>query len=84
MSQFTSDRFARWARGAGIAALLVLAWAVLVPGGLFWGAVVATGLVGATLATVALARSRSRPTLAQVVATAETDTVTVRRGQGRP
>ena len=42
------------------------------PGGLFWSAILAAGLVGATLATVALVRSRSNPTLAQVIATAET------------
>jgi hypothetical protein len=84
MSQLTSSRFVRWSRGAGIAALLVLAWAVLVPEGLFWSAAVAAGLVGTTLATVALVRSRSHPTLAQVIATAERDPVAVRRGEGRP
>jgi hypothetical protein len=84
MSQLTSDRFARSTRGAGIAALLVLAWAVLVPGGVFWSAVVAAALVGTTLATVALVRSRSRPSLAQVIATAEGDGIAVPRGERRP
>jgi len=73
MSQSNSDLFARWARGAGIAALVVLAWAMLGPGGLFWNAVVAAGVVGAVVATVILVRSRSRPSLAQVIATIERD-----------
>lgn len=83
-SQITSDPFARWTFGAGIAALLVLAGPVLVPGGLFWSALLAAGLVGATLATVAIVRSRSNPTLAQVIATAERDPVAVPRGEERP
>jgi len=84
MSQFTSDHLAGWTRGAGIGALLVLAWSVLVPGSLFWNAVVAAALVGVTLATVALVGSRSRPSLAQVIATAEGESVAVPRGERRP
>jgi ABC-type Fe3+-siderophore transport system permease subunit len=83
MSQFTSDQFVRWSRGAGLGALLVLVWATLVPGGLFWSAILSAGLAGATLATVFLVRSRSHLTLAQVIAAAETDPVVVARGEGR-
>jgi hypothetical protein len=82
-SQFPSSQVIRWSRGAGIGALLVLVWAAFVPGGLFWSAILAAGLVGATLATVVLVRSRSNPTLAQVIATAETDPVAVPRREGR-
>jgi hypothetical protein len=71
MSQSNSDQFARWARGGGIAALVVLAWAVLGPGGVFWNTIMAAGVVGAVIATVILVRSRSRPSLAQVIARIE-------------
>jgi hypothetical protein len=70
MSRFLSDEYARWAGGAGLGALVVLAWAVLGPGGLFWNAVAAAGVAGATIATVVLVRSRAQPSLAQVIATA--------------
>jgi hypothetical protein len=84
MSQVLSERSARWAGGAGLTALLVLAWVVLVPSGLFWNAVAAAAFVGATIATVALVRYRARPSLAQVIATAETEGVAVREHGGRP
>ncbi len=84
MSQFQSEQSARWARGAGLTALLVLAWAVLVPGGVFWNAVAAAGLLGAVIATLALVRHRSRPSLAQVIATAEAEGVAARQEGGRP
>jgi hypothetical protein len=84
MSLFLSDQYARWARGAGFAALVVLAWALLGPGGLFWNAVAAAGLVGAAIATVILVRSRSQPSLAQVIATVRAEPVDLRGGEGRP
>jgi hypothetical protein len=83
MSLLLSDQYARWARGAGFAALVMLAWAVVGPGGLFWNAVAAAAVVGATIATVVLVRSRSQPSLAQVIATAETEAGVPRR-RGRP
>lgn len=73
MSSILSDQYARWARGAGFAALVTLAWTVLGPGGLFWNAVAVAGVVGAMVATAVLVRSRSQPSLAQVIATAETE-----------
>jgi hypothetical protein len=66
-----SRQLARWIAGAGIASVLVLAAVVLLPGGFFWSAGLAAGLVGAMTATVLLVRSRSRPSLAQVIATAQ-------------
>ena len=77
MRLITSDRFGRWSRGAGLVTLLVLAWVVFQPGGLFWTAVVAAGLVGSVFATTLLVRSRSNPTLAQVITSAETEPVVV-------
>jgi hypothetical protein len=73
-----SRQLARWIAGAGIASVLVLAAVVLVPGGFFWSAGLA-GLVGAMTATALLVRSRSRPSLAQVIATARRDAVAVRQ-----
>jgi hypothetical protein len=84
MSQVLSEQSARWARGAGLTALLVLAWVALVPSGLFWNGVAAASLVGAAAATLALVRYRSRPSLAQVIATAETEGLAVRDDGGRP
>ena len=82
----TSDRFERWTRGLGLVALvtlLVLAWSVFAPGGLFWTAVLAAGLIGSSAATVLLLRSRRVPSLAQVIATAEAEPV-VGAGGRRP
>jgi hypothetical protein len=73
----TLDIFDHWTRGAGIVALVVLLWAVIVPDGLFWTAVLAAGLVGAAVATAVLVRSRGVPTLAQVIETAEAEPVVV-------
>ena len=73
MRMITSDIFDRWTRGAGLVALVVLAWAVVVPDGIFWTAILAAGLMGAALATALLLRSRQVPTLAQVIATAEAE-----------
>ncbi len=80
MRALTSDHVGRWTRGAGIMALAALAWAAFVPGGLFWSVVVAVGLTGAVLVTVALVRSRSVPSLAQVIASAEAEPFAPFRG----
>ncbi len=67
MRALASERFGRWTRGTGIVALVALAWAVVVPDGLFWSAVVAAGLIGATVATSVFVRRRQIPSLAQVI-----------------
>ncbi len=74
----TSDRAERWTRGLGLVslvALLVLAWSIFAPGGLFWTAVLFAGLIGSAAATVLLVRSRRVPSLAQVIASAEAEPV---------
>jgi hypothetical protein len=73
----TSDNFDQRARGAGIVALVVVFWAVVVPDGLFWTIVLAAGLSGAAVATAVLVRQRSVATLAQVIAAAEAEPVVV-------
>jgi len=75
MRVLTSDRFGRWTRALGLVALAALVWSVFVPGGFFWTAAVGAFLIGSVLATVLLVRSRSTPTLAQVIATAEAEPV---------
>ena len=70
MRMMTSDSFDRWIRGAGLVALVALVWAVVVPDGIFWSAILAAGLMGAAVATTLLVRSRQAPTLAQVIASA--------------
>ena len=77
MRMITSDIFDRWTRGAGLVALVALVWAVVVPEGIFWTAVLAAGLMGAAVATAVLVRSRQVPTLAQVIASAEAEPVVV-------
>jgi hypothetical protein len=71
MTAHTSDVFIRWARGAGMVAIATLAWSAFVPEGLFWTAVLATGLVGAAVATMLVMRNRSVPSLAQVIESTE-------------
>jgi hypothetical protein len=78
----TSDVFYRWARGVGIVALVALVWAVVVPDGIFWTAILATSLMGGAVATAVVVRSRQVPTLAQVIATAEAEPVVVPAGLG--
>ena len=70
MRVMTSDLFSGWAQGAGLVALAALVWAVVLPDGIFWSAVMAAGLMGAAIATTLLVRSRQVPTLAQVITTA--------------
>jgi anti-sigma factor RsiW len=73
MRVWTSDRFGRWTGGFGLVALVALTWSVFVPGGVFWAAILAAGLVGSTVATALLVRSRRVPSLAQVIASAEAE-----------
>ena len=75
MRVMTTDIFDRWTRGAGLVALVALVWAVVVPDGIFWTAVLAASLMGAAVATAVVVRSRQVPTLAQVIASAETEPV---------
>ena len=75
MRVLTFDRVGHWTRGADILALAALAWAVFVPGGVLWTAVLAAGLISAAVATAVLAPRRPIPSLAQVVASAEAETV---------
>jgi anti-sigma factor RsiW len=82
MRVLTSDRLGRWTRGIGIVALVALAWAVFVPDGLFWTALLAAGLIGSAVATAFLVRSRRIPSLAQVIASAEASPVAVPAGNG--
>jgi hypothetical protein len=82
MRALTEDRLGHWTRGVGLVALAALAWVLFVPDGLFWAAVVAAGVIGAAVATAALVRSRSVPSLAEVIESAEARLVVVpaRRG----
>jgi len=83
MRVLTSDRLGRWTRGIGIVALVTLAWAVFVPDGSFlWAAVLAAGLIGSAVATAILVRTRSVPSLAQVIASAEAEPIAVPVGRG--
>ena len=84
MRVLTSGRFSRWTQRVGLVSLVVLAWAVLAPGGAFWTAVLAAGLVGAAVATVLLVRDRKVPSLAQVIASAEREPVVTPGGEGKP
>jgi hypothetical protein len=84
MRVLKSDRFGRWIHRIGLVSLVVLAWAVLAPGGAFWTAVLAAGLVGAAVATALLVRSRKVPSLAQVIASAESAPAVGRGGGGKP
>ena len=84
MRVLKSDRFGRWIHRIGLVSLVVLAWAILAPGGAFWTAVLAAGLVGAAVATALLVRSRQVPSLAQVIASAESEPAVAPRRGGEP
>jgi hypothetical protein len=62
-----------WTRGAALVGIVVLAWAFLVPGGVFWTAALALGVIGGAFATAVLVRRRRIPTLAQVISNAQTE-----------
>jgi hypothetical protein len=80
MRVITADRLGRWTHGVGLLAFVGLAWAVFIPGGLFWSAVLTAAVIAAAIATVALVRSRSVPSLAQVIAVAEAEPVVAGTG----
>ncbi|MGD8896966.1 MAG: hypothetical protein PVJ73_13095 [Acidobacteriota bacterium] len=79
MRVITLDRVSRWTQGTGLLAVAALAWAVFVPGGVFWAAVLAAGVVGSALVLVG---RRPILSLAQVLASAAADPALVpsRRG----
>ena len=77
MRVLTLDHFSRWTDGTGLVALAALAWAVFVPGGVLWTAILAAGLIGSAVATAVLVRRQSIPTLAQVIARAGAEPVVV-------
>jgi hypothetical protein len=77
MRVMSVDIFDRWTRGAGLLALVALAWGVFVPSGVFWSSVLAAGLIGAALATALLMRDRGMPSLADVITSAEAEPVVV-------
>jgi hypothetical protein len=80
MRVIESDRLSHWASAGGLVALGGLAWVLYVPGGRFWSAALAAGLVGSALATMLLVRQRAVPSLAQVVASAEAEPVATPAG----
>jgi hypothetical protein len=84
MRELTSDRLGHWTRGAGLVAVVAVAWTVYVPGENFWAAVLAAGLIVSAVATAVLVRSRSIPSLAQVIASAEAEPAVVPARSGRP
>jgi hypothetical protein len=84
MRVLTTDRLGRWTHRIGLVSLVALAWAILAPGGAFWTAVLAAGLVGAAVATALLVRSRKVPSLAQVIASAEAEPAVGRGGGAKP
>ena len=65
MRASTTDRLARWTRGVGLMALAALAWAMLVPSGVFWTAALGAGLIASAVAMAVLVRGPSFPSLAQ-------------------
>jgi hypothetical protein len=77
MRVLASDRIDRWTRGAGIVALAALAWAVFVPGGAFWTAVLAAGVIGSAVVAAVLVPRRPIPSLAQVMASERSQRVVV-------
>jgi hypothetical protein len=63
----TLERVGHWTRGADLLALAALAWAVFVPGGVFWTGVLASCLIGSAVATAMLAHSPTMPTLTRLI-----------------
>ena len=68
MSEPASRRFDDWNARAGLASILALVCAVLVPDGFRWTGVVAAVLVGITLATMAVMGRRAILSLAEAAA----------------
>jgi hypothetical protein len=67
MTTLTLDRVGHWTRGAGLLGLAALAWAVFVPGGVFWTGVLAGCLIGSSVAAALLVHSPARATLTQLI-----------------
>jgi hypothetical protein len=63
MRDVVSSRWSRWLSRAGLAALLVLVWAVIIPEGYLWTGLAAVGL---TLATAVFLGGRSILSIAEV------------------
>jgi len=68
MNESGSRRFDHWNARAGLAAILALVCAVLVPDGFPWTGPVAAVLVGFTLATMAVMGRRAILSLAEATA----------------
>ena len=68
MSESESHRFHHWNARAGLASILALVCAVLVPDGFVWTGPVAAVLVGLTLATAAVLGRRAMLSLAEPTA----------------
>jgi sulfite exporter TauE/SafE len=79
----TLSSSSRFVSIAGLVGFFVLVAAVLVPGGLFWTAILAAALIGSAVATAVLMRNRGIPTLARVVATAKVEYVPYRPATDR-
>jgi len=67
MRVLTLDGVEHWTRGAGLLALAALAWAVFVPGGVFWAGVLAGCLIGSAVATAVVVHSPASATLTQLI-----------------
>ncbi|MCG6926141.1 MAG: hypothetical protein LJF30_12610, partial [Acidobacteria bacterium] len=67
MRVITLERVGHWTRGAGLLAVAALAWAVFVPGGVFWTGVLAGGLIGSAVATALLVHGPASATLGQLI-----------------
>jgi hypothetical protein len=80
MRVLTLDRVGHWTRWAEVLALAALAWALFVPGGVFWTGVLAGCLIGSAVATAVLVHSRSFPTLTQLMGGAGAEPVVGRSG----
>ena len=80
MRVITLDRVGNWTRGAGLLALAALAWAVFVPGGVFWTGVLAGSLIGSAVATALLVHGPASATLTQLIGQAGARPVAGSRG----
>jgi len=67
MTVLTSGRDGRWTPGAEILGLWALAWAVLVPDLLSWGAAAAAGLMGSAVTAGLLRRRHASAAPARVI-----------------
>ena len=80
MRVLTLDRVGHWTRGADILALAALAWALFVPGGVFWTGLLAGCLIGSAVATALLVHSPTIPTLTQLIGGAGAEPVVALSG----